>query len=101
MIPTGIFEVEIQPLIAGDIPIKATVKPILVDMEAGSGITQLITGYEVISTNRSGACHISELDWLIESGQYKVLCPAVETRHILKANHNKKGNTKASAIVLS
>jgi len=72
-IPEGAFQVDIEPLTKDGCFIRATVQPIIVTLEGGGESIQLITGYEILSGKKSGACHISELDWLIESGQYKVV----------------------------
>ena len=64
-IPSGQFKVSIEPLQKGGASIEATIKPIT--MTGG-----FVSGYEIRGGGLKGALKGSELENLIETGQYKI-----------------------------
>jgi len=73
MIPETTFKVQIEPLIKGGQSLIATVNPIISTLSAGAGTINIVDGYEVVADKIKGQCYPHELEWLIESGQYKIV----------------------------
>lgn len=65
------FRVEIKPLIEGAKPIIATVKPLISKISGGAGTVEILDGYEVKGGGKRATCQPHEMEWLLESGQYK------------------------------
>lgn len=88
-IPKGCFEVLIEPIAWGAEPLMATINPIIVTMDEGCGSIDLISGFEILSEKENGAIGWSELNWLIQSGQYKVISPAAKGEALTEANQQQ------------